>query len=379
MFGRKVAVVLFSIVLLLVACQSDREPAEPVVIDPLELQVFADAFFAEQMEALHIPGLAFIFVQDGEVLYAQGYGSADLETATPITADSSVMRIGSVSKLFVATAVMQLVEQGLLDLHTDVNQYLTAFEVQNRFSEPVTLAHLLTHTAGFEDPPYTSNLDPLRVQPLGAFLAAEMPPTTNRPGKEHLYSNYGYALAGLVVEEVSGLPFDQYVEQHIFEPLGMTHSSYLLAPPLPENMVTGYLYQDGVQVLQPMDYDNDYPGGSIVSTAEDMSRFMLAHLQEGCYQDACILQPPTVAQMHQRQAETPYEGQNATFGFVEGLQNGQLLLGHSGAIRGFGASLNLLPEHNAGYFFSFNAECYQSSACEIVSEFRGQFLEHFLH
>jgi len=375
---KKVAVVILSIALLLFACQPARKPVETVVIDPVELQTFADAFFAEQMEALHIPGLTFIFVQGGDVIYARGYGYANLETATPVNADSSVVRIGSISKPFVATTVMQLVEQGKLDLHTDINQYLTAFQLEDTFPEPVTLAHLLTHTAGFEDPPYTSNTDPQQVQPLGAFLAVNMPPPTHLPGEVFIYSNYGYALAALIVEEVSGTPFDQYVEQNIFTPLEMTQSSYLLAPPLPENLVTGYLYRDGEQIPQPMDYDSDYPGGSIVSTAEDMSHFILAHLGDGCYQGACILNATTLAEMHRRQAETPYEGQYVTFGFTEGNSDGQRLLGHSGAIRGFGSSLDLLPEHNAGYFFSFNAECYETSACQIVSEFREQFLERFL-
>jgi CubicO group peptidase (beta-lactamase class C family) len=375
---KKIFVVVLSLTLLLSACQSDRKPAKPVVIDPVELQAFADTFFAEQMETLHIPGVTFIFVQGGEVVYASGYGYANLETATSINADSSVVRIGSVSKPFVATAVMQLVEQGKLDLHTDIDQYLTAFQLESTFPEPVTLAHLLTHRGGFEDPPYVTYTDPQQVQPLGPFLAANMPSPTYPPGEVFIYSNYGYALAALIVEEVAGIPFDQYVEQNIFTPLKMTQSSYLLAPPLPENMVTGYLYRDGEQIPQPIDYDDDYPGGSIISTAEDVTHFMLAHLGDGCYQGACILKATTLAEMHQRQAETPYEGQNVTLGFVEGIQDGQRLLGHSGAIRGFGNSLDLLPKHNAGYFFSFNAECLETSACQIVSEFREQFLERFL-
>ena len=375
---KKIAVVILTIVLLLPACQSDRKPAKPVVIDPVELQVFANTFFDEQMEKLHIPGASFIFVQDGEVIYASGYGYANLETASSVNPDSSVVRIGSVSKPFVATAVMQLVEQGKLDLYTDINQYLTAFQLESTFPEPVTLAHLLTHHGGFQDPPYVSNTDAGKVQPLEPFLAANMPSPTDPPGEVFSYSNYGYALAALIVEEVSSTPFDQYVEQNIFSPLKMTHSSYLLAPPLPEHMVTGYQYRDGEQIPQAVDYDDDYPGGSIVSTAEDMSHFMLAHLGDGCYQGACILKAATLAEMHQRQAETPYEGQNVTFGFTEGILDGQRLLGHSGAIRGFGSSLDLLPEHNAGYFFSFNAECLETSACQIVSEFRTQFLERFL-
>ena len=319
MIQKKIAVVIIPIALFLSACQADRKLVEPVVFDPIELRFFADTFFAEQMETLHIPGLTFIFVQEGRLVYANGYGYTNLETATPINTDSSIVRIGSVSKPFVATAVMQLVEQGKLNLHTDVNQYLTAFKLEDTYPQPVTLAHLLTHTGGFEDPPYISNTDPQRVQPLGPFLAVNMPPRTHPPGKVFIYSNYAYALAALIVEDVSGIPFDRYVQENIFNPLGMTQSSYLLAPPLPENMVTGYLYRDGEQIPQPMDYDSDYPGGSIVSTAEEMSHFMLAHLGDGCYQGGCILKTATVAEMHQRQGETPYEGQNVTFGFVEGI------------------------------------------------------------
>ncbi len=370
-------VVVLTVVLLLSGCQSAREPVEPVAIDPVDLQAFADAFFAEQMEELHIPGLTFVFVQGGEVIYAQGYGSADLETGTPVDASSTVVRIGSISKPFVATAVMQLVEQGQLDLHTDINQYLTTFQLESKYRQPVTLAHLLTHTGGFEDPPYTSNTDPQQREPLGAHLASHMPPPTHQPGKDNIYSNYGYALAGMIVEEVSGLPFDEYVDQNIFEPLGMTRSHYLLAPPLPENLATGYFYQDGVQIPQPVDYDDDYPGGSIVSTAEEMAQFMLAHLQDGCTERACILEAATVAQMHQRQAKAPFKGQHVTYGFLEGLQDNQRLLGHGGAIRGFGSSLDLLPKYDAGYFFSFNEECWQTSACDILSAFRQELVARF--
>ncbi len=108
-----------------------------------------------------------------------------------------------------------------------------------------------------------------------------------------------------------------------------------------------------------------------------MSHFIVAHLQDGCYQVACVLQAATLAEMHQRQAETPLTGQNVTFGFVEGTVDGVRLIGHSGAIRGFGSSLNMLPEHDMGYFFSFNAKCHETSACQIIPEFRQKFLERF--
>jgi CubicO group peptidase (beta-lactamase class C family) len=352
---------LLTFALLPTSCGSAAEQGTPPIVDPAELEAFADSFFAAKMEELRIPGVAFIFVEGGEVVLAKGYGYADLEKRTPMSADTTVMRIGSVSKVFVATAAMQLVEQGRLDLDADINQYLTTF-----------------HTAGFEDPPYVSNTDPALARPLGPYLAETMSARTDAPGATYRYSNHGFALAAYVVEEVSGQPFDQYVAEHIMRPLGMAKSGYLLSPPLPEGLAMGYSYQDGAQVPQPVDYDSDYPGGSIVSTGADMARFMLAHLQDGCYQGACILRPETEAEMHRSRAETPYEGQRVTYGFTEGTKDGQRLLGHSGAIRGFGSIMDLLPEHNMGYFFSFNEECYATSACDIIPAFREQFLERFL-
>ena len=375
---RKAAIALLLVLgLLLAACGPAEQVTRPVTIDREELEAFADRFFPAQMKKLKIPGVSFALVQDGSVVLAKGYGEANLEAVRPISPDTTVMRIGSISKLFVATAVMQLVEEGKVELDADINQYLAAFQLEDGFPGPVTLAQLLTHTAGYEDPPYESYTDPAMVQPLGAYLAKSMPPRTDPPGTVQQYSNHGYALAAYVVEEVSGQPFDQYVSEQILKPLGMSSSGYLLAPPMPHEMATGYFCENQTQVPQPTDYDSDYPGGSLVSTADDMARFMLAHLQDGCYSGACILQPATLADMHRQQAQTPNEGQAVTYGFVEGQQERQRLLGHSGAIRGFGASLNLLPEHNLGYFFSFNEECWQTSACGIISEFREQFLERF--
>lgn len=361
--------------LLLISCRSGS--SGPISVDPAELESFTDEFFVERMEDLHTPGLTIVVVQDGEILLAKGYGLSNLDSGETFSPDRTIVRIGSVSKLFVATSVMQMVESGMLDLHVDVNEYLTTFQIEDTYTEPVKLAHLLTHRAGFEDPPYVSNTDPSAVEPLGRYLEEHMPPRTAPPGEQFVYSNHGYALAAYVVEEVSGIPFDQYVMEEIFLPLGMEKSRYLLSPPLPDGLATGYAYEDGEQIPQPMDYDSDYPGGSIVSNANDMARFMLAHLQDGCYQGVCILQPSTIELMHQRQADTPYKDQAVTYGFTEGRKNNQRLIGHSGAIRGFGNILDLFPEHNLGYFFSFNAECLDSKACEIIPAFRDAFLDHF--
>jgi CubicO group peptidase (beta-lactamase class C family) len=369
-----VTALILILLAVMATCAPANQAAVPVTVDPGQLEKFADEFFPRQMEELHIPGITFVVVQDGEVLLAKGYGLASLEQGTAIEPEDTVMLIGSVSKLFVATAAMQLVERGELDLHTDINNYLTTFQIEQAYHQPVTMAHLLTHTAGFEDRPYTTTTDPGQMQPLGPYLAEHMPPQVAPPGEEYRYTNHGYALAGYVAEEVSGLPFNQYVELNILEPLGMDRSGYLLSPPIPEDLATGYFYENGEQIAQPVDYDSDYPGGSMVSTASDMAKFMGAHLQDGRYGDTSILRPETAEEMHQSQFTMEPGKFAATYGFLEGFKNGQRLIGHAGSIRGFGNTLQLIPEHDLGYFFSFNEECYLTSGCEIIPRFRDEFM-----
>ncbi len=362
----------------LASCQGSGVPAKSAVIERARLAQFTDDFFPLRMETLGIPGLCFVLVEDGAVVLSMGYGVADIASGERLDPDSTLMRIGSVSKPFVAVAVMQLAEAGRVSLDVDINRYLKSMQVQSDFTTPVTLAHLLTHTAGFDDPPYVSNTDPASVRPLAQFLADSMPPVTRMPGTSFTYSNYGYALAALVVEEVSGQPFDRYVLDQILRPLQMSDTGYLLAPPVPGKIATGYKLVAGAQEPQPIDYDGDYPGGSIVSTAADMSHFLVALADGGCYQGACILRASSVAEMFEARAETPYEGQRVTYGFVQGVSGGQLLLGHSGAIRGFGSLLGILPDPEIGYFFSFNEECYETSACDIIPEFRTAFAGRYL-
>ena len=209
------------------ACKPEtRAPYERT---PENVEAFADEFFTRAMREHHIPGVSLVVVNDGVIQIAKGYGFANRETQTPIDPYETVMRIGSISKLFAATAVMQLVEQGTLDLHQDINQYLqgSQFIVDNSYSEPVTLAHLLTHTSGFGET-WQSSTNQEDYPSLGEYLAGNMPDRLAPPGAEWRYSGHGMALAAYVVEVVSGEPFDQYVQTHILQPLQMDHSRYVL-------------------------------------------------------------------------------------------------------------------------------------------------------
>ncbi len=367
--------------LSLVSCEANPKPIEDGHLIPSALQDFTDGFFPGQLEELDIPGIVIVMVEGEQVTLARGYGVASLEQGTPMDPDTTLMAIGSVSKLFVATAVMQLVERGQLDLHADVNQYLTTFQLPETHPEPVTLAHLLSHTSGIEDPPYVRNPDPSKVRPLGEYLSSDLPLRAHPVGEVFLYSSTGYDLAAFIVEQVAGIPFSQYVEDNIFKPLGMQQTRYVPPSPLPANMATGYFYEkggflrSGKQIPQPLDYNDGYPSGAVISSAGDMAHFISALLQGGCHFGTCILEAQSLELMMQPQSETGRENQQQTLGFVMDRLDGELLLGHSGAIRGFGSLLHILPERNIGFFLSFNEECWGTSACEILQNFRLEFLE----
>lgn len=210
-------------------------------IDRKELESFLDKLFAEEMAKYKVPGAVFVLVQDGEVFFAKGYGFADLEKKRRVDPDKTLFRAYSFSKSFTATAVMQLVEQGKLKLDEDVNKYLKRFQIKDKFAEPVTLADLLTHRAGFTDTDVRTQLaqGDYRILDLGEYLKKNLPARSAPPGKFQ-YSNFGAALAGFIVEEVSGEPFAEYIEKHIFKPLGMSRSTFLLPSQLSQESLADF-------------------------------------------------------------------------------------------------------------------------------------------
>ncbi|MFN2109726.1 MAG: serine hydrolase domain-containing protein, partial [Anaerolineae bacterium] len=198
-----------------------RLPSTDGPSDPAEMEAFLDTFISTQLTEYQIPGAAVAVVVDGGLFFAKGYGVTDTRSQTPVQADRTLFHAGSVTKLFTWTAVMQLVEQGRLDLHADVNTYLSDFQIPATYPEPITLHHLLTHTPGFED--QLSNLfrfGPNDGLPLDEYVVRKLPARVYPPGEIIAYSNYGFALLGYIVEQVAGIPFDQYVQEYILTPLG---------------------------------------------------------------------------------------------------------------------------------------------------------------
>ena len=336
--------------------------------DPAEMEAFLDDFFAKSMEEHHVPGAAISIVKDGQLFFAKGYGYADLENKIPVDAGQTVFAIGSVGKLFTWTAVMQLVEQGKLDLDADVNTYLD-FCIPDTYPAPITLKHLMTHTAGFEDQWFeVFAWDANGVKPVGEWLASHIPARVRPPGEAAAYSNYGAMLAGYMVARASGQPYEQYVQEHIFDPLGMDHSTMQrpLPPGLREHESLGYWYSDGAYQAVPKIPD-EYTGqtamipvGGHLSSATDMARFMIAHLQGGFYGDASsevrILEETTARQMQGTLYTPDPRILGTAYGFFDFSDNGQRTNGHSGGTIGFATLLLLLPDQNLGVFVVYTNE-----------------------
>jgi len=343
--------------------------------DPLELEAFIDGYLSAQMQANNIAGAAVSVVKDGQLFFSKGYGYTDVAQRLPVDPEKTLFRIGSISKLFTWTAVMQLVEQGKLDLDADVNTYLE-FKIPATFPEPITLNHLMAHTSGFED--RTFGMQPATTEqltPLGDWLKTHLPARVRPPGQLSAYSNYGAALAGYIVERVSGMLFDDYLDKNILVPLGMAHSSS--RQPLPAALAgflsLGYTSVNGEYKPQPFEAINLAPAGSLSASAVDMARFMLAHLHEGRYGEAVILKPATTQLMHTRHFADDPRLNGWAHGFYEMDMNGQHLIGHGGDTAFFHSLLMLFPEYDLGVFISTNS----SGGATAVSTFQRAFVDHY--
>ena len=334
---------------------------EPKVIEPpheitaADVGAFLDGFMPMQLERENIAGAVVLVVKDGRVLFAKGYGYSDVDKKIPVSVDSTLFRPGSISKLFTWTAVMQLVEQGKLDLDRDVNTYLD-FRIPETFPQPITLRNIMTHTPGFEEQVKDLiNREGDTMSTLREHLIRHMPERVFAPGTTPAYSNYGASLAGYIVERVSQRPFSDYVEENIFKPLGMTRSTF--AQPLPAELkpLMSRGYNAGSGKAKPFEMIEEAPAGALSATAQDMSRFMIAHLQEGTLDNEHILRPETARMMHSRQFGLVPELNGMCMGFYEESRNGHRIIGHGGDTFYFHSDLHLMPDAKLGFFVSYNS------------------------
>ncbi len=331
------------------------------VLSKADLDAWLDGYLPFALRVADIAGAEIAVVKDGRILTERGYGHADIARRIPVDPDRTLFRPGSVSKLITWTAVMQLVERHRLDLDADVNDYLD-FRIPPRDGQPITLRQIMTHTAGFaERAKDISSYDRNNLQTLGAFLKAWIPERIFAPGTTPAYSNWATALAGYIVQRVSGMPFDDYVEQHVFAPLGMTDSTF--RQPLPARLAPQMSlgYRRASEPPQPFEFIGPFPAGSLSTTAGDMARFMIAHLQDGVLDDRRILDAATARTMH----DSPLDRVNPMslippldrmeLGFFETNVNGHEVIGHLGDVEAFHTILHLFTADGVGLYASFNS------------------------
>ncbi|SMF72103.1 serine hydrolase domain-containing protein [Allosphingosinicella indica] len=333
-------------------------PAPPAVpsggapLDRANVEAWLDGFMPYAMARGDIAGGVVVVVKDGQVLFEKGYGYSDVAKRKPVSADATLFRPGSVSKLLTWTAVMQLVEQGKLDLDRDVNTYLD-FKIPAYDGKPVTLRNIMTHTAGFEESArYIMSNDPKGPpMSLEELMRDTVPRRIFAPGTTPAYSNYATALAGYIVARASGQSFDDYIDQHILRPLNMTRSSF--RQPLPANlkplMSQGYALGSGDP--KPFEMVGPAPAGSLAATGNDMAKFMLAHLNQG----QGLLRPETAKQMHETTLDIVPPLNRMALGFYEQNINGHRVIGHGGDTQWFHSYLWLFPDDNVGLYMSVNS------------------------
>ena len=319
-----------------------------------DADAWLDGFMPYALGASGIPGAVVVIVKDGQVVTERGFGYADLARHKPVDPKLTLFRQGSVSKLFTWTAVMQLVEAGKLNLDADINQYLD-FKIPAREGKPITMRNLMQHTAGFEEQAKgTISTDP-KAPGMEALIKQWVPTRVFAPGSTPAYSNYGASLAGYIVQRVSGESFDDYIDKHIFAPLQMSHSSF--RQPLPRNlaplMSQGYKY--GSEKPQPFEIIGPAPAGALASTGDDMSHFMIAHLQGGEYEGQRILSAKTAQQMHNSPLTVLPPLNRMELGFFETNINGHEVIAHLGDTALFHTSLHLFLKEGVGFYVSFNS------------------------
>ncbi len=316
----------------------------PHFVESQELEKRLEEVLLKSMQEQHVPGSVLVVVKDGRLTLLKGYGFANQEEKHHVSAESTLFRVGSISKIFTAAAVLKLAQQGKVDLTKDVSVYPGADKIKRRFSADITLHHLLTHTSGIDN---TDIQDAAKHQdeifPLGTLVTDHLPDQVFPPGTIFHYSNYGYALAGYIVETVTGLPFADAIETLVFQELEMKHSTFHQPPPgtLKVAVAVAYDYDEGQYERLPYDYSNVAPADVLVTTGEDISKFMNFVLNS------------ENEMLRVRFSHHPGMPGVAYPFFVQ--QSGdQSLLTFTGGQLGFTSQIALLTEKRTGFFVTYN-------------------------
>ena len=338
-----------------------------------DVDAWLDGYMPYALKSGGIPGAVVVVVKDGQPLTERGFGYSDVAAKKPVDPENTLFRPGSVSKLFTWTAVMQQVQAGKLNLDADISNYLD-FKIPPRNGKPITLRNLMTHTPGFaETVKYLILFGKNKPATLRAALVRSVPDRIYDPGAMPAYSNYGASVAGYIVQRVSGEPFEEYIQRHIFAPLGMTHSSF--QQPLPSNLdpLLSKAYRYGSDKPEPYEVIALSPAGALSASGADMAKFMIAHLNNG----GPLLNPATAQLMHSP-ANEPFSALPAmALGFYHEDRNGLNIIGHGGDTVFFHSDLHLFLDKDVGLFISMNSLGKAGAAQTLREELLQQFTDRY--
>ncbi|BBH20308.1 hypothetical protein Back11_16530 [Paenibacillus baekrokdamisoli] len=347
--------------------------------DAQEVTQFLDRFFANDAIKRKAGAVSVAVVRDGQVLATKGYGVVDQVSKAPVDPDKTTFRIASVSKIFTATAIMQLVDQGKLSLQDNIEKFLDGYKVKNPFNKPVTIAMLLTHTTGFEvrDPDASNFLFDSKTKPMSLKEATfnNFPSVVREPGTSYMYDNFASRLQGYIVEKVSGESFSDYVTKHVFKPLGMTSSSFTQTDDLVIRLAATYGPTGAANPFYELS-PSPLPEGGVITTSSDMARYMNAFLNGGKAADGTvILSADSVKAMSTYHMSINAAVPDTTYGFeapfLPSKVNGQFTIAKGGDILGFSSIVWFLPDSKTGIFVTYNTNG------DLRDDLFGAFMDHY--
>ena len=324
------------------------------------LITITDSIIKRKMAELHIVGVSVNLIQKDAVFFSKGYSYANLAQKQSIQPHLSHFDMGSIPKSLTAVAILQLYEKGLLQLDAAIDQYLKELSFQYLNDKPITIHHLLTHTAGFED---ISNIEtaspkPEKVPSLLSFLKRKQPKQILEAGTTAIYSNYGYGLLGRIIENVSGQSFQNYMHENLLIPLEMTHSSFksLLSEKLEVNRVLGYEVINGETQVAPINFQHNLPAAGLRATTTDLSNFGIMLLNLGKYKNRHIISKNSLQKILATNFRNHPQLPGLGYSLRELILNGKRAMAQNGGWQGFNNDIIFLPEANLGLVISCNTD-----------------------
>lgn len=382
--AKRFMAILLSIIFIILGLNSDSFASEIYnnkrvnekhldVNNSEDLQQFMDEFFKKNMDKYSVPGAAIAVVKDSKEVFKKGYGYSDVKEKVVVDPDKTVFPAASVSKLFTATAIMQLQEEEKIDLNESIDKYIEPYKVINNYKEPVTCRNLLTHSSGVDEASELNGgtKDEKSIKSQEYYFDNHTPRVVREPNTVSRYCNQGYNLLGYIVEKVSGISYEEYIKKNILEPLKMGNSLVRL-----KNSNTAKCYglggADGTYNESPLIYQYTSGSSGINATVKDMENFMIAHLNNGEFQGKRILNEKTSIMMKEKQFSNDSRLAGMGYGFIRSNRNGQEILKHEGALpSGSTTTLFLMPKEGLGIYIATN------SLNPLPFNFEEEFLDSF--